>query len=283
MVISINGKTADITMDNEKTIGEVMVGLEQWLTNSGHRLSGFSVDGEPVPITMIEEVFSRGKDSVETLDISTLSIADLTSMSLSSLLNDIDEFEKLEFENKENFFNEWKERAQVKFITEQIPDLVVLCANTFSRGDMLPNMLRSIIEEMLREVNDPVKEFESIEPLVNETCKRLIDLPLDIQTGKDAKAAQTIQVFSGITEKILRILGQLNIQGFLPQPDSEKPFVKIIVDFGDVVKELLEAYERQDTVLVGDLAEYEAAPKLKELFSVIMKKSRETADAQGIK
>jgi len=283
MEIRVNGKTADITLDNEKTVREVMVGMEKWLTNSGHRLSGISVDGEPVPVSKIEEVFSKDKNSVKVLDISTLSIADLTAMSLSSLLNDIDEFEKLEFEKKKNFFAEWKERAQVKFITEQIPDLLTLSANTFSQGEMSPDMLRSIVEEMLREVNDPVKEFEKIEPLVNETCVRLIDLPLDIQTGKDAKAAQTIQVFSGITEKILRVLGQLNIQGFLPQPDSEKPFVKIIVDFGDVVKELLEAYERQDTVLVGDLAEYEASPKLKELYEVIMKKSRETAEAQGAK
>jgi len=283
MEIKVNGKTADITLDNEKTVGEVMVGMEKWLVNSGHRLSGISIDGEPVPIPKIEEVFSKDKNSVKVLDISTLCIADLTAMSLSSLLNDIDEFEKLEFEKKKSFFDEWKERAQVKFITEQIPDLLTLSANTFSQGDMSPDMLRSIVEEMLREVNDPVKEFENIGPLVNETCTRLIDLPLDIQTGKDASAAKTIQVFSGITEKILRVLGQLNIQGFLPQPDSEKPFVKIIVDFGNVVKELLEAYERQDTVLVGDLAEYEASPKLKELYEVIMKKSRETAEAQGVK
>ena len=172
---------------------------------------------------------------------------------------------------------------QVKFITEQIPEILPLCVNTFFQGELHPDILRSVVEEMLREVNDPVNEFANIEPLLNETCERLINLPLDIQTGKDAQAAQTIQVFSGISEKILRLLRQLNIQGFLPQIDDEKPFIKLIKEFGNVVKELLEAYEKHDTVLIGDLAEYETSPKLKELFTVIMNESRKTAEAQGKK
>jgi len=283
MEIKINGKAVNFTLDNEKNIGEVIVGLEQWVAASGHRLSGFSIDEQPVSASQVENVFSKKIDSVKTLDISTSSIAELTSISLSSILNDIEEFEKLKLEDKKSFFNEWKERVQVKFIAEQIPEILPLCVNTFYQGELPVNMLRSVVEEMLREVNDPVNEFAGIESALNETCERLINLPLDIQTGKDAQAADTIQLFSGISEKILRLVRQLNIQGFLPQIDDEKPIIKLIKEFGDVVKELLEAYEKHDTVLIGDLAEYETSPKLKELFAVIMKESRKTAEAQGIK
>jgi len=117
---------------------------------------------------------------------------------------------------------------------------------------------------------------------VEEICSRLVDFPLDIQTGKDARAAQSITIFSGITEKIFRILGQLNNQGYLSQADDEKPLNLIISEFGSIVRELLEAYEKNDSVLVGDLAEYEAAPRLQELYNSIINNSRKAA-AQGKK
>jgi hypothetical protein len=73
----------------------------------------------------------------------------------------------------------------------------------------------------------------------------------------------------------------LEIQGYLPR--GEKSFSKVIGEFGNLVKELLEAYEKHDTILVGDLAEYEAVPKLKELYSVIMNNSRKSAQTQAAK
>ena len=46
MKIQINGTDADIRPETEKNVGEVLCALEAWLTNSGFRLSGLSIDGE---------------------------------------------------------------------------------------------------------------------------------------------------------------------------------------------------------------------------------------------
>jgi len=274
MEIRINGQAADITLDSERTIGDILASLDQWLANLGHSLSGLSIDGKAADITRLNEIFSMGKDSVKTLDIYTSSDAQLSAYALSKLANDIDEYEKLKFEDKNNFFNSWEQSAQAKLIKENMPELFLLYTDLFSNGGISCQTLRSVTEERLREINDPLNEFSKIEPLVNEICVRLIDLPLDIQTGKDGRAAQTIQIFSGITEKILRITKQLNIQGFLVQSDEEF-FTQMINDFSKVLRELLDAYERYDSVLVGDLAEYEAAPRLQELFAAVLKKCRE--------
>jgi len=274
MEIRINGQAADITPENEKTIGEILSFIDLWLTNLGHSISGLAIDGKAADAARLDEIFSMETNRVNILDIYTSSAAKLTATALLNLLGDIDEFEELKFEDKNNFANSWEQKAQAKFIKENIPELFSTCIDLFTHGGVGCQTLRSITEERLREVSDPVSEFSKIEPLVNETCARLVDLPLDIQTGKDGRAAQTIQIFSGLTEKILRITNQFILQGFLYQDDDEKSLIQVINGFSGVLKELLDAYERQDSVLVGDLAEYEAAPKLQELFAEIKKKIR---------
>jgi len=274
MEIRINGQAADITPENENTIGELLASMDQWFSNLGHRLSGLCIDGKAADTARLDEIFSTEINSVKTLDIYTSSEAQLASEALESLLADIDEFDNLKFEDKGGFTGVWEKKAQANFIKENMPELFSMCIDLFSYTGVSCQTLRSITEERLREVNDPLNEFEKIEPLVNETCARLVDLPLDIQTGKDTRASQTIQIFSGITEKILRITKQLNLQGYLERVDEEI-FTQLINDFSKILRELLDAYERYDSVLIGDLAEYEAAPRLQELFTSILKKSRE--------
>jgi len=275
MEIKINGQTADIKPENEKTIGELLASIDQWFLNLGQRLSGLSIDGKAIDTAHLDEVFARQINKVKTLDIYTSSESQLASEALEGLLSDIDEFDGMNFEEKGNYLAVWEKKAQGNFIKENMPELFSMCLDLFSYGGLSCQTLRSISEERLREVNDPLGEFTKIEPLVNETCVLLIDLPLDIQTGKDGRAAQTIQIFSGITEKILRITRQLDLQGYLESSDEEV-FSRMINDFSNVLRELLDAYERHDTVLIGDLAEYEAAPRLQELYASILKKGQES-------
>ena len=50
-----------------------------------------------------------------------------------------------------------------------------------------------------------------------------------------------------------------------------------IMEFSAALRELLAAYEQHDTVLVGDLAEYEMAPRLRGLHAALLGAGR--ADA----
>jgi hypothetical protein len=161
-----------------------------------------------------------------------------------------------------------------------MPELYSFCVGAFLHGEITPETLISITEEIQREVNTPVSEFKNIEPLLGDTCERLIRLPLDIQTGRDSIAAQTIQVFSAVAEKIFRIFKQLDIQGYLKGPSEKgKSLSHLITNFGILLKDLLEAYEKNDSVLVGDITEYEASPKLKELYAAILENIQQNASA----
>jgi hypothetical protein len=281
MKIRINDQEADVTLENEKTLGEVITNMAQWFESSGHRLSGVSVDGEPVHHSSLNGLFIREITGVELLELYAVSLAELTAESLSSLREDTEIFENLDFNERKTFFANWKESVQANFISEQMPDLYSAFVNLFQKSEINPRVVFSMTEERLREVKEPMDEATKIQPLLEETCERLVNLALDIQTGKDSRAAQTIQLFSGISEKIIRLIKQLGIQGYMPvEANGEKPLVQIMNEFGNLIKELSDAYEKHDTVLVGDIAEYEAAPKLQELYSSIMNKSRQPAQAE---
>ncbi|MCL1959658.1 MAG: hypothetical protein FWF68_08670 [Spirochaetes bacterium] len=275
MEITINGQATDIVPDNEKTVGDIMAGLEMWLADVGQRLSGLSINHSPVPSSAFEEIFKKDVTAVNVLDIKTTSLAELFLETLLNLHADIEEFENLKLEERQEFLKIWKKRPQALFTLEQMPDFYNILANLFSGGDINTKFVSSVTEERLREVKEPLQELSNLKPLLDETCTNLINLALDIQTGKDAQAAKTIQVFSGLSEKILRIVRQLDIQGALSQETEKKEaFSGIINEFGKLIKELLEAYEKHDTVLIGDLAEYEASPKLQELYSAIINNSQ---------
>jgi len=275
MIIKINEQALEFALDNEKTLGEVFTAVEQWLLKTAHRISRVLVNGQVIGASMLEETFKKEITGVETLDIYTNVVSELTASCIVNLLEDINEYEKTPFEEKAKFFERWKESASALFIYEQMPDLYSYFFNTFSSGDISAQTLRSITEEIQREVNDPPAEFVKVEPVLDEICARLTDLPLDIQTGKDLRASQTLQLFSAVTEKIIRIFYQLNSQGYLTREDEIKTIAQGFADFKDVIKELLEAYEKHDTVIVGDLSEYEASPRLKELYSNILKNCKE--------
>jgi len=271
MKIKLNGVDADIKPENEKTIGEILSALDTWLTGSGHRLSGLIIDGKAVNAREMELSFSRGIETVDTLDICTSSLSQLISESLTRTIQDIEDFQSAGFDEKAVFSGKWKESPQGCLLAEQYPELFEWTIKAFSGEGCSPQVLTALFEERLRELLDPAGEMGRIAQLVDDICARLTEFPLDIQTGKDAKAAETVNVFSGVAEKVFRIYHTLKIEGF-PVADitvDNMPIIIYITEFSKALKELLDAYERRDTVLIGDLAEYEMAPRLRGLHAAV--------------
>ncbi|GHU56698.1 hypothetical protein FACS189442_5440 [Spirochaetia bacterium] len=271
MTISINGQKADIILEKEKNIGDVLAGLEDWLRGSGHRLSGLEADGEKADASSIEGFFNRELANIEKLNIITSSWADLAAEALLDLLQNIGDYEMADFEERSRFKSAWETHPGARFLQEQIPDIYGLAEKTFSGLGWAPTELRKILEERLREMENPQREIKAAAPLIEGIAERLEDLPLDIQTGKDGRAAETVQIFSSAAEKLFRLFNLLKIEGFNAENLTVDaiPIYTYIEEFGSALKELLAAYEARDAVLVGDLAEYELAPRLLKFYSAI--------------
>ena len=272
MKIRINGDVADIQLEAEKNVGEILCALDSWLAGTGHRLSGIAVNGEFTNPGSMEACFATSIDAIDTLDISTSAIVELFADSLLHTIQDIDAYEAAGFEDKSRFAGQWQQSPQALLLADQSRDLFDWAIKVFSGEGVSPQAFRLILEERLGELRDPAAEMAKIGPLVGEICARLEELSLDIQTGKDARAAETVRTFSGIGEKIFRIFNMLKLAGF---PVGEitvenASITAYITEFDTALRELLAAYEQHDTVLVGDLAEYEMAPCLHHLHTAIL-------------
>lgn len=272
MKITINGADADIQTEHEKTVGEVICALDAWLGNTGHCIKGMSINGEAVAADSLGDNFNRSIDTIDLLDISTGSILELFAESLMHTIRDISVYEDSGFDEKRLFAGQWKQSPQAMMLCEQSPELYNYAAETFSGEGTNPQVFRLILEERLRELEDPASEMGKAGSLVNEVCTRLEELPLDIQTGKDMRAAETVRTFSGVAEKVFRIFNVLKKEGFPVEEINvgNIPVTAYITEFSTALRELLAAYEQHDTVLVGDLAEYEMAPRLRGLHNAVL-------------
>ena len=272
MKIMINGADADIKPENEKTLGEVLCVLDNWLSGSGCRLSGLNVDGEIISAGCMEEIFNRDIDTIGALDISTSSLPELLAECYLNLIQDIDEYASANFEDKPMFIENWKESPQACMLAEQSPDLFDRALKHFCDADISSDQpLRQIALERLGELHSPADEFSRIEPLVLNTCLNMEEIPLDFQTGKDGKAMEKISFFSSVGEKVFRIINILKLETY-PINDirvNNMPIGNYISEFDASLRELLAAYERHDIILVGDLAEYEMAPRLRSLYASV--------------
>jgi hypothetical protein len=271
MNITIDGKPADITLEDERTIGDVLAGLESWLRGSGHRLSGLEVDGETVSVQSLDRFFSRELSTVGALDILTSSWAEHAVQSIAGLYGAMDGLAEAPYGLREEIYRDWQSGGGANFLASEVPELFELAEKTFAGEGLSPAELRNVLEERLRELEGPRGELGAIGSLVDALVQRLTDLPLDIQTGKDSRAAETMGLFSALAEKLFRLFNLLRIEGLFPENLTVEgmPVQTYIAEFGSTLKDLVRAYEERDTVLVGDLAEYELAPRLLQFYNAI--------------
>ncbi|MDR2797787.1 MAG: hypothetical protein LBB80_05540 [Treponema sp.] len=270
MDIFINEQPAGITLESEKTLGEVLAGIEAWLGGSENRISGLRINGSIITGASLAEVFEQDLQDIARLDITISTLPQLALEALCNSQEALRAYENSAFEDRHGIQDEWEASAAAHFLSEQIPDIYALLQKAFS-GEALLAEMNTLLDERIRELVDPRAEFHHAGTLISEIVARLEELPLDIQTGKDRRAAETVHLFSHTTEKLFRLLKLLKVQGLALETLSIDtfPFYDFISEFSATLKELLAAYTAQDVVLVGDLAEYELAPRLLKLYTTV--------------
>jgi len=271
MNICINNKPADITLNTEKTLGDVLAGIEQWISPSGNRIQGISVNGQVLGEDALSGVFDKDIKDIKKLDIVVSSYRELAAEALAVLFETCALYGASAFDERRHIVEAWENSAAARFLQTDISGIYDLANLTFSGEGLSTKDLFIIIEERLREIDAPWQEIADCEALVKNIAGRMEELPLDIQTGKDQRAAETIQLFSGTGEKLFRIYFILKSEGFSLDSFAIDgiPARSFMEEFNAALSEISAAYENRDTVLVGDLSEYELAPRLLKLFSAL--------------
>ena len=271
MTISINNQPVDITLDTEKTLGDVLSGLEQWVSQGGNRIRKVSVNGKDVPEDALTAAFNIKVEDIENLDIVVSSYRELAAEALNYLHETCTLYGNAAFEERVNINAQWEKSAAACFLASDIPDVYDLATRSFSGEGLLVSNLAILVEERFREITDPCGEVNNSEALVKDITQRMEEFSLDIQTGKDKRAAETMQLFSQMGEKLFRIFfihksDGLSLDTFII---DKLPVHTFMGEFNTALKELSLAYENRDTVLAGDMAEYELAPRLLKFFEAL--------------
>jgi len=272
--IRINGKNAAITLESEKTVGEVLTGIQNWLEASGFFISGLELDGKTYGSLALDTVFDSPLEGVSSIDVKTSGWAELMLEVLVGLKSDLEFFGTLDPQGQNECRTRWEKALPALFLQKNNPDLYSAVIKTLE-GNFPAAGTIAYVSERIREIEDPSRELVNSQGLVNEIAKRLEELPLDVQTGKDGRAAETITLFSSLTEKINRLAALFGHFGTdvenlrIPLSDGSVTFKDYIDEFSTALKELVSAYENNDTVLVGDLAEYELSPRLLNLYGAL--------------
>lgn len=260
MQVTINGNNTDLVVETEKTLGELLANLELWLENQGYSVSGLAVNGSSVIAENLENMYSLELATIETLDIKASSWVELYHQALQEALKLVRNLQEASFHERQKLVKDWQDSVSMRFIMDRDMELGQFLNTAFAGDGTLYSGLESLILERLGELEDPLKAARMIQSLFAETVQRMENLPLDLQTGKDRQAMETLQLFTVIMGKLFRLIPLLAFNGI--KTDSLKP---VLEEIGTILQDLLSAYETKDTVLVGDLAEYEIAPRLRSL------------------
>jgi hypothetical protein len=254
MDIYIDGKALDATIEQEETVGDLFVSLEQWLSGAGFRSSAVKIDGKKIHAAGLEAAFAARLQDIARLDIETMSVTQLYAETLLDA-----SFFLRKGQGAETGRQNWRESAGRSFLVEHYPEFAQRMDDYVLEGKGDSAKLNEEIAGRLREITDPEDSLLSMKEKVYDVTSRLEMLALDMQMGKDKEATETVRAFSDIAEKIFRILSLL-------PPAVYAEHGTFFEEFTGVLREFLAAYRARDSVLTGDLAEYEVSPRLIELY-----------------
>jgi hypothetical protein len=286
MDIFIDGNALDVTLENEQTVGDLFASLENWLSQSGFRCAAFALDGKNIPASEVERAFSARLGDVGQINIQTTSVAQLYADTLLDAASFLARYagagagENAGTE-KEGAARAWDESGARSFLFENHPGFARKIDDCLMRGTGDGAALSEEIAERLHEIASPKTVLLSMKEKIYDITARLEVLSLNMQMGKDREATETVYDFSKVAEKLFRIIQLMSASAggakdgssltedgsFLTEDASFlTEDVLFFEEFTGVLKEFFQAYQARDSVLAGDLAEYEVSPRLLELY-----------------
>lgn len=278
MNIRIDGKPADITLESEKTVGEVLAGIQDWLETSGLVISGLELDGASRGSAALDGAFTQPLEGISSINVITSTWGELMMEALAGLKGDLEFYGGLSPEEQEACRRRWNDSVQALFLQNNAPELHEAVRKTLE-GNFPASGALALAGERIRELENPHGEAAAVRPLAEEVAARLADLPLDMQTGKDSRAAETISLFSTLTEKLFRLvflfgrrgvkIESIEVSSMEGNGTGTVSLKSYIEEFSAALREFIAAWENSDTVLVGDLAEYELSPRLPVLAAAL--------------
>lgn len=289
MDILIDSEVVDFTLESETTVGEVVDELTQFLSQHELGVSKIFIDDSPAAPTD-DSWKDKSLESTGSLDIHTVRRVaaepsdeqSLAVQHLSTLIEYLDLYAQAVDQEVESALRDLA--SEYQHVSPAMPDLIgvklppddpsaldkmtekLLAAPEPERGELKEHFsaflgqLKLLTEARLREQERPIEETISTRELMRALLPKLSDVSVLLQAGKDAEAMQHVAHFTELAAKILRLVPRIS-----EHIDTED-LHEFVVSYHGVLGELMKAFGSRDSVLIGDLLEYEITPYSEELI-----------------
>jgi hypothetical protein len=282
----------DITLEGETTLGEVVDGVRSWLGDSDYTINAIEYDGKVIIPGESPDWRDTGLEEVGILNLTVLSPGEKYAQDLHTVHQFTMLLHKALAGGNTDILGQLKQEAP--YVINNLDDLLggkasgygeklaslmeAAGANSGSLTTRVQDLLTftrnlgTILEDRIREATSPFTELKNTARTLENINPKLTDVSVLLQTGKDREAMNRVIEFTEIADKLIRIY-QILLKEELPEIASVEvegvPFDRFYEELNENLRELLEAFDAQDSVLIGDLLEYEVVPRTERLKGYI--------------
>ncbi|MBP7495645.1 MAG: hypothetical protein KA771_09135 [Spirochaetales bacterium] len=277
MKITLDGETIDYTLEKETNLFQVLFSLSELLRNQRAEITGVVLNGEPfsfwdrsgaenIPIDTVRELSITSQTAVER-EFEELRIL----LQFFYLLNEA--VQKKQRDAVTEILTEYphvqptlEQHLRTLFPAEgssQFPlkDPAGGTEEEWATAENFTQQVITLLKGRIREITSPQEECEGLLQLLELSKKDLESTSVLLQTGQDTEAMKKVLSFIEIISKTLRMLGRLHPA----ESRSEELYRSLAVPLQD----LLQAFLHKDSVLMGDLLEYEIAPRIGDIQNLL--------------
>lgn len=289
MEIRINNQKIDFTLENEKNLGDVLNGVESWMKDSDSVIISVKLGDrdlfyspkktwEKIPIEEIDFL----NITVKRLNDAKISNLETVHQYLGMLYQAVDTANDKQLNELLQGYSLMHQSLDSFLISN--PDLLAM--DKFFQGatvEMFYNWTSEMKNQALSHIQNidnlvisrvgeaihPREALVSVREQLKTSVKEISEVSVLLQTGQDRVAMEHIIRFSDLAQSLLRVFANLksslttNLDTLTISGKTSEDFYN---ELNSILKELIEAFQAKDSVLIGDLLEYEIAPRLEALI-----------------
>ncbi len=295
MRLKINDEEVSFSLEHERTLGEVVQGVRAWLAAAGFMITDLRADdrdllqspagdwgdAEVSRVTALEVTATHTGDMKiahwRTVDrwlgmlaeeigrspAAASGARDASADPLAELLEGL--AQTLEGFKANPFFPPGSDagpRFAAMFVGRQSSDIRAWSPDALQEAGDLVRHLRGFAQARIEQAVHPQASLMRCAGLLRGCMGELKEVSVLLQTGRDRQAMEIVIRFADIVQSLMDLLP------FLP-PDAERG--RVLVELTPVLRELVGAFGSHDSVLIGDLLEYEVAPRMEKIAPLLEK------------
>lgn len=280
MTITVNGEHIDFTLEAEKSVGDVLGGLIGWLDNAGMLIESVRLNGEAAP--MAEDAWKlQSIDEVNTLELNAVNRRTARLIQLETardyftlLVNSAESGGEEELAELSSGFPDLRtilphllDEGSRSAVLARIDSVFAEAGFPLPEGSRVlrnpeslgteARMIKVLLERRVKELENPENAAAAAAAALASAAEKLEEAAVKLQTGHDAAAMEIMIHLTELLGAFMRPVSWMS---------AEREAVKSAAgDITGFLAELEEAMGAGDTVLIGDLLEYEIKPRLIEL------------------